>query len=207
MASGPLPSKSFPDTSASVHTHNFRYPLSYRTMRSLTILAVARSAAQDPSCRPWCESSRVESDNLMFAGSWRQTTAEENAAPPCCGWDGSDWRREAACQTRGESTFQRNATQWRVGAIGRPRLPVCAEGILHVGCADLVPPSGVGCPGILRRPRPCENQSFEAAPFLRPVAMCFNEAFSTRVEGREAKRICLVQERAERSRRGRVRAI
>lgn len=158
----------------------------YRAMRSLTILAAVRSAAQDPSCRPWCEPSRVESDNLMFAGSWRETTVEANAAPPCCGWDGSDWRGEAACQTRGESTFQRNATQYAGPSSGWAQS------------------GGLGCRCVPKgyytwdAPTACRLLAWDARAFcdvlgraeikttaslLRPVMVGFTEAFSSASRG------------------------
>ena len=70
----------------------------------------------------------------------------------------------------------------RVGAIWRPRLPVCAEGLLHVGCTDRVPPSGVGRPGVLRRPRPCGNQDDRFV--IEAGDGGFHRSFLERVEGR-----------------------
>ena len=90
---------------------------------SLFVLAITASASPESapspaaSCRPWCEPTREESHNLMFAGSWRQTTAEANAAPPCCGYDGGAWKHEKACTTRGESTWQMD----RHGSYAGPR--------------------------------------------------------------------------------------
>ena len=70
----------------------------------------------------------------------------------------------------------------RVGAIWRLRLPVCAEGLLHVGCTDRVPPSGVGRPGVLRRPRPCGNQDDRFV--IEAGDGGFHRSFLERVEGR-----------------------
>lgn len=76
-------------------------------------IAAAAVASADHSCRPWCRPLLFQSDDLMFAGKWRETSREESAHPPCCGWD-NNAGSEPACSLNA-STFRRDKDQSYAG--------------------------------------------------------------------------------------------
>ena len=144
-------------------------------MMALGLLAAA-AAALEP-CRPG-------EHDMLEAGRW--VVANASRYPPCCGWDGSDWRGEAACQTRGESTFQRNATQYAGPSSGWAQS------------------GGLGCRCVPKgyytwdAPTACRLLAWDARAFcdvlgraeikttaslLRPVMVGFTEAFSSASRG------------------------
>ena len=170
-------------------------PIAERPMAraSLLVLASMASASDESapspaaSCRPWCEPTREESHNLMFAGSWRQTTAEANAAPPCCGYDGSTWKHEKACTTRGESTWHMD----KHGSYAGPRGGWARSGGYSCNCEPTAYYTWDA-------PHSCRLLAWDARAFcdvlgraeikttaslLRPVMVGFTEAFSSASRG------------------------